>query len=134
MHLLQSPRLIRYRRGHIQILDRPTLEGIRAVGDTAGRRRARLQQDGLPARTRGAAQIDCVRHSLPIMIFGALARCDQWQRRIDDLRGKPTQVPFCIGVYLLHVRAWPWPRFFESFAQHDSDWPRITFWVLAYIL
>ena len=84
--------------------------------DTAGRRRARLQ-DGLPARTRGAAQIDCVRHSLPIMIFGALARCDQWQRRIDDLRGKPTRaanpsgVRFCIGVYLLHVRAWPWPRF-----------------------
>jgi len=84
MRLLQSPRLIRYRRWHIEILDRPTLEGIRAVGDTAGRRRARLQQDGLPARTRGAAQIDCVRHSLPTMIFGALARCDQWH-------GKPTR-------------------------------------------
>ena len=28
MRLLQSPRLIRYRRGHIQILDRPALEGI----------------------------------------------------------------------------------------------------------
>ena len=32
MRLLQSPRLIRYRRWHIEILDRPTLEGIRAVG------------------------------------------------------------------------------------------------------
>jgi len=91
MRLLQSPRLIRYRRWHIEILDRPTLEGIRAVGDTAGRRRARLQQDGLPARTRGAAQIDCVRHSLPTMIFGALARCDQWH-------GKPTRAANHSGV------------------------------------
>jgi hypothetical protein len=127
MRLLQSARLIRYRRGHIQILDRPALEGITCECYAV----VRHNLDKL---------FDCMRHSLPTMIFGALARCDQWQRRIDDLRGKPTRaanhsgVAFCIGVYLLHVRAWPWPRFFESFAQHDSDWPRITFWVLAYIL